>query len=200
MQQGSTEDGQTETGILRRRKNRKKESERERERGEKSQVLYQQQLSLFVFAHSVNMNNLVCTSDVDNHDSFNAGVFIQYCTETGTSHAMTASPKPSCRAPWRVGNSRQQRKCWMANITAWTLPILLTTASCRKNWKRISDESPLMSPSNPIGSKDWTELNWTVHESSKAYKHHCTQEFHTYQKRLTHWSTCTTERQACHEP
>ena len=42
----------------------------------------------------------------------------------------------------------QQRKCWIDNITEWTsLPMaeLLTRASCRKDWQRISAESSLMS-------------------------------------------------------
>ena len=43
----------------------------------------------------------------------------------------------------------RQRKCWMDNILEWTtlfMPELLTMASCRKDWKRISAESSLMSP------------------------------------------------------
>ena len=42
-----------------------------------------------------------------------------------------------------------QRKCWMDNIKEWTslpMPELPTRASCRKDWKRISAESSLMSP------------------------------------------------------
>ena len=42
----------------------------------------------------------------------------------------------------------QQRKCWMDNIKEWAstpTPELLTMASCRKDWKRISAESSLMS-------------------------------------------------------
>ena len=40
----------------------------------------------------------------------------------------------------------RQRKCWMDNIEEWTSlpkPELLTRASCRKDWKRISAESSL---------------------------------------------------------
>ena len=58
-----------------------------------------------------------------------------------------------------------QKKCWMDNIEQWTslpVPELLTRASCRKDWKRISAESSLMSPRPPIRSMDWTELNWTT--------------------------------------
>ena len=56
----------------------------------------------------------------------------------------------------------RQWKCWMDNIKEWTslyMPELLTTASCRKDWKRISAESLLMSPhpKDPIGQG--TELN-----------------------------------------
>ena len=55
----------------------------------------------------------------------------------------------------------QQRKCWMDNVkelTSLPMPELLTRASCRKDWKRISAESSLMTPSDPIGQG--TELNW----------------------------------------
>ena len=50
-----------------------------------------------------------------------------------------------------------QRKRWMVNIKEWTslpMPELLTTVSCRKDWKRISAESSLMSPRRPNRSKD----------------------------------------------
>ena len=50
-----------------------------------------------------------------------------------------------------------QRKCWMDNIKEWTsLPMLelLNMASCREYWKRISDESSLMSYRRPNRSKD----------------------------------------------
>ena len=55
-----------------------------------------------------------------------------------------------------------QRKCWMDNIKEWTslpMPELLIRASFRKDWKRISFQSSLMSPRWPNQSKDWTELN-----------------------------------------
>ena len=51
----------------------------------------------------------------------------------------------------------RQRKCWMGNIKEWTslpMPELLTRASCRKDWKRISAESSLMSPRRPSRSRD----------------------------------------------
>ena len=37
------------------------------------------------------------------------------------------------------------------------MPELLTRASCRKDWKRISAALSLMSPWRPNRSKDWTE-------------------------------------------
>ena len=50
----------------------------------------------------------------------------------------------------------RQRNCWMDNIKDWTfLPMtdLLTRASCRKDWKRISAESPLI-PRRPNRSRE----------------------------------------------
>ena len=55
----------------------------------------------------------------------------------------------------------RQKKCWM-DIKEWTslpMPELLTRASCRKDWKRISAESSLVSPRRPARSKDRTELS-----------------------------------------
>ena len=43
----------------------------------------------------------------------------------------------------------RQRKCWLDNVKEWTplpMPELLTMASRRKDWKRISAESSVMSP------------------------------------------------------
>ena len=39
------------------------------------------------------------------------------------------------------------------------MPELLTGASCRKDWKRISAELSVMSPQQPNRSRDWTELS-----------------------------------------
>ena len=39
-------------------------------------------------------------------------------------------------------------------------PELLTIAWCRKDWKRISAASSVMSPRWPNRSRDWTELSW----------------------------------------
>ena len=58
----------------------------------------------------------------------------------------------------------RQRKCWMDNIKEWTylpMPKLLTRTSCRKDWKRISAESSIISRWRPDRSRDWTALNWT---------------------------------------
>ena len=71
------------------------------------------------------------------------------------SHVTTASPNhPSGHleayaTPW------WQRKCWMDSIKEWTslpMPELLTTASCRKDWKRIWGKFPWW-PDGP---------NWSV--------------------------------------
>ena len=62
------------------------------------------------------------------------------------------------------GHCDQLRKCWMDNVKEWTplpMPELLTRASCRRDWRRISAESSLVSPWWPSQSRDWTELNWT---------------------------------------
>ena len=51
----------------------------------------------------------------------------------------------------------RQRKCCMDNIREWIslpMPELLTRASSRKDWKRISAESLLMSPRLPNRSRD----------------------------------------------
>ena len=56
----------------------------------------------------------------------------------------------------------RQRKCRMDTIKEWTslpMPELLTKASCRKDWQRISAESSIMSPQQPNQSRDWIELS-----------------------------------------
>ena len=63
----------------------------------------------------------------------------------------------------------RQRKCWVDNIkecTSLPMPELLTRASCRKDWERISAESTLMSPRWPNLSRDWTPI---VRESNCVY-------------------------------
>ena len=49
--------------------------------------------------------------------------------------------------------SCQQRKCWMDNIKEWmSLPMPeLLTMTCRKDWRKISAESSVMSPYDPVG-------------------------------------------------
>ena len=58
------------------------------------------------------------------------------------------------------GTFEDGRRCgrlknyWMDNIKEWTslpMPELPTRASCRRDWKRISAESSLMSPDDPVG-------------------------------------------------
>ena len=62
----------------------------------------------------------------------------------------------------------RQRKCWMDNVKEWTsppMPHLLTMASYRKDRKKISAESSLVSSDGPIGQE--SDLNWNI--QSKAY-------------------------------
>ena len=69
-----------------------------------------------------------------------------------------------------------QRKCWMDNIIDWTpLPLseVLTMASCRKDWKRFSAESSVMSSDDPIGQG--TELNWI--EPLSLHTTHCSKHY-----------------------
>ena len=54
----------------------------------------------------------------------------------------------------------RQRECWINNIKEWTsvlMPELPTKAFCRKDWKRISAKSSLISPKRHNRSRDWTE-------------------------------------------
>ena len=51
----------------------------------------------------------------------------------------------------------RQRKCRIDNVKEWTpIPMqeLLTRASCRKDWKRVSAESSLMSLRRPSRSRN----------------------------------------------
>ena len=64
---------------------------------------------------------------------------------------------------WRGG---WQRECCMGKFKVWiSLPMreLLTMTPCRKDWKRISAESSLMSPRWPqvVKGLNWTGLNWS---------------------------------------
>ena len=78
------------------------------------------------------------------------------------SHATTASPKPSLRVPWRVGDAMVGRG--NAGWTTWESGHFCPCQNCsqgppyRKDWKRISAESPLMSPWRCKRSRDW---KWT---------------------------------------
>ena len=49
----------------------------------------------------------------------------------------------------------------MDNVKEWTylpVPESLTSAFCRKDWKRISAESSVVFPRRPSQSRDWTEV------------------------------------------
>ena len=67
----------------------------------------------------------------------------------------------------------------MDNVKEWTslpVPELFRRAFCRKDWKRISPESSIMSPDDPIGHG--TEMNRTANRvylisSSSACKSLC---------------------------
>ena len=58
-----------------------------------------------------------------------------------------------------------QGKFLMDNIKEWTsllMPELLTRVSCKKDWKRISGESSLLSHRRPNWYRDGTELNYVA--------------------------------------
>ena len=80
------------------------------------------------------------------------------------SHSTTASPKPSSRAPWRLDDAVVSRgsagwTTWKSGHSCPCQNCLLTKASCRKEWKRISAKSSVMSPQRSSQSRDWTD--WT---------------------------------------
>ena len=88
-------------------------------------------------------------------------------TETGTVRACRTPRHPLQNhpsrhlgvwaTPWSAGEMLDgQHQEW----TSLLMSKLLTTASCRKDWQRISAESSLMSSWRPNRSKDCTELNW----------------------------------------
>ena len=61
----------------------------------------------------------------------------------------------------------QQRKYWMDNIKEWTslpMPELLTGASCRKDWERISAGSCTMSPLTiqSVKGLNWIEVTLAI--------------------------------------
>ena len=82
---------------------------------------------------------------------------------SGMSHTTTASPKPSFRAPWSMGDTVVGR-----GNAGWTtqkvdIPAhakMRTRASFGKDWKRISAESSLICPQRPNRSRDCTESIW----------------------------------------
>ena len=69
---------------------------------------------------------------------------------SGILHTMTASPKPSFRAPWRGGDAvvGSGNAGWTTSKGGHPCPCQNCSqgASCRKDWKRISAESSLMYP------------------------------------------------------
>ena len=66
-----------------------------------------------------------------------------------------------------------QRKCWMENIKEWTsLPMLeLLTMACRKHWKTVCVELPIMSPpmTQLVKGLTWT-VSWWVIVDTKSSK------------------------------
>ena len=78
------------------------------------------------------------------------------------SHATTSSPKPSFRAPWRLCT------LWMAEemldgqyqrVDIYDHARTTHKAPCRKDWKRISAETSLKSPSLPNQLRHWRDVN-----------------------------------------
>ena len=82
---------------------------------------------------------------------------------TGVSHVTTSSPKPSFRAPWRVGDAVVGRgnAGWATSKSGH--PWLLTTACRRKDRKDLC--WIVCYVWRPSRSRNWTELNW-IHGTS----------------------------------
>ena len=71
--------------------------------------------------------------------------------------AVDRMPKTILQDILEGGRRRGRQRKWMDNIKEWTslpMPELLIMASCRKDWKKISTESSLMSPRRPKRSRD----------------------------------------------
>ena len=82
----------------------------------------------------------------------------------------------------------RQRKYWMDNVKEWTslpMPELLTMAFCRKDWKRISDESSLMFSRRSNRSRDWIEVNWTTAQGDLRRRRRKKKYFVIFNKTLT---------------
>ena len=74
------------------------------------------------------------------------------------------------------------------NIKEWTflpMPKLLTIASCRKDGKRFSAESPLCTPDDPIGQE--IELNWTYKNYTKPADGNIYVKFYTFGSAGVFW-------------
>ena len=68
---------------------------------------------------------------------------------------------------YRLKISRRQRNSWTDNTKEWTflpMPDLLTIASRREDWEKISAESFVTSPPPPTDDPtgQGTELNWNL--------------------------------------
>ena len=76
--------------------------------------------------------------------------------------ATTASPKPSFRAPWRVGDAVVDRgkDGWTTSKSGHPcLHVCQNSLQCPPAEKKISAELSVMSPQRHNRSKNWTELN-----------------------------------------
>ena len=80
---------------------------------------------------------------------------------SGMSHATTASPKPSSREPWRVGEAvvGRENAGWTTSKSEHICPGQNCSQGApaekkKKNWKNISAESALTSPRQPNRSRD----------------------------------------------
>ena len=80
---------------------------------------------------------------------------------SGISGAMTASPKPSFRAPWQCRG--QRRKFWMDNVKEWTFPPKQNGSRwppAEKTGRGPLLNRPSFPSDDPIAQG--TELNWTT--------------------------------------
>ena len=104
-----------------------------------------------------------------------------------TSYKMAVTCLPLCVTTFNIIQDGKNvwgvctwRKCWTDNIKEWTslpIPELLTTASCRNDWKRVSAESSFISPRWP--NQSGTELNWTELNKTAVFASLCHTLHHT---------------------
>ena len=78
---------------------------------------------------------------------------------SGMSHAMTASPKSSFRAPFRWA------MLWLAEEILSGQHQRVDISACRKDWKRITVELSIMSllTNRSVTGLNWTELKGMLH-------------------------------------